>query len=227
MVGFIDVLVHGVVRQVPEGGPLSGRLPFQSVYPAVERAVGQVVVDGGLRGSPMIDGRIIGKTANSSQGSHHHGCGCRIHAGDRVLKGAGNSATGNPLGVLPRWSSNAELAPTGASRRPSHWNVQSPRDGPAGTGLLLARKKFLAVMCQNVSSGHEEICFSSSKRFTFKSTGCQPALTRRFNLHQRKPREFPLVFNCGLVWPPLPARRLSDTRDGPGRLRETHILRRR
>ena len=72
VVGFLDVLVHGVVRQVPEGGPLSGRLPFQSVYPAVERAVGQVVVDGGLRGSPMIDGRIIGKTANSSQGSHHH-----------------------------------------------------------------------------------------------------------------------------------------------------------
>ena len=90
VVGFLDVLVHGVVRQVPEGGPLSGRLPFQSVYPAVEGAVGQVVVDGGLRGSGMIDGRIIGKTANSSQGSHQQQSGCcRIHAGgDGVLKGA-------------------------------------------------------------------------------------------------------------------------------------------
>ena len=72
VVGLLDVLVHGVVRQVPEGRPLCGRLPFQSVYPAIERAVGQVVVDGGLRGSPMIDGRIIGKTANSPQRSHHH-----------------------------------------------------------------------------------------------------------------------------------------------------------
>ena len=50
VVGLLNVLVHGVVRQVPEGRPLCGRLPFQSVYPAIERAVGQVVVDGGLRG---------------------------------------------------------------------------------------------------------------------------------------------------------------------------------
>ena len=145
MVGFIDVLLHGVVRQVPEGGPLSGRLPFQSVYPPVERAVGQVVVDGGLRGSPMIDGRIIGKTANCSQGSHHHGsaaAGFMQETG--YTREEGKGATGKPWGVLPRWSSNAELAPTGASRRPSHWNVQSPRDGPtAGTGLLLARKNAL------------------------------------------------------------------------------------
>ena len=50
VVRLLDILLHGVVRQVPEGGPLSGRLPLQSVDPAVEGAVGQMVVDGGLRG---------------------------------------------------------------------------------------------------------------------------------------------------------------------------------
>ena len=87
---------------------------------------------------------------------------------------------------------------------------------PERTGLLLATNKVVGSHVPKcVKRACEEICFSSSKRLTFKSTACQPALTRRFNLHQRKPREFPLVFNCGLVWPTLPGRRLSDTRDGP------------
>ena len=151
MVGLLDVLLHRVVRQVPEGGPFSGRLPFQSVYSAVEGAVGQMVVDGGLRGSEMIDGRIIGKTANSSsQGSHSHQhshCCCRIHAGgDGVLKGAGNSAAiGNGPG---------ESHPVGAAAELLSWlrweqvggaviGMRKPQetDGQrAGTGLSFLAK---------------------------------------------------------------------------------------
>ena len=193
VVGLLDVLVHGVVRQVPEGRPLCGRLPFQSVYPAIERAVGQVVVDGGLRRSWMIDGRIIGKTANSSRGSHQRRC--RIHAGDsRELNSAtGTSGERHPLELSwLRWElvgdpvvGMCKAQETELPERDSCWQ----------------QAKFLAAMCQNVSSRHEEICLSPSSRLTFKSTACQAALTRRFNLHQRKPREFPLVFNCGLVWP--------------------------
>ena len=155
----------------------------------------------------MIDGRIIGKTANSSRGSHQRRC--RIHAGDsRELNSAtGTSGERHPLELSwLRWElvgdpvvGMCKAQETELPERDSCWQ----------------QAKFLAAMCQNVSSRHEEICLSPSSRLTFKSTACQAALTRRFNLHQRKPREFPLVFNCGLVWPPLPARRLSDTRDGP------------
>ena len=147
MVGLLDVLLHRVVGQVPEGGPFSGRLPFQSVYSAVEGAVGQMVVDGGLRGSEMIDGRIIGKTANSSsQGSHSHRC-CRIHAGgDRVLKGAGNSAAiengpgeSHPVGAAAELLSWLRWEQVGGAvigmRKPQETDGQR-----AGTGLSFLAK---------------------------------------------------------------------------------------
>ena len=165
----------------------------------------------------MIDGRIIGKTANSSQGSHqqqqqHSRCWCRIHAG------GGDSRELNS-------GSPGECHPVRAAAALLSWLRWEPVGGP---GIAMCKPQERTTCRNGTLVGNKQSSWQpcakmcpaglrkyAPKRLTFKSTACQAALTRRFNLHQRKPREFPLVFNCGLVWPPLPARRLSDTRDGP------------
>ena len=71
------------------------------------------------------------------------------------------SSTVEALGSVTRSSSSciAELAPMGTSRRPRHCNVQTPReDNLPERDSCWQQTKFLAAMCQNVSSRLEEIC---------------------------------------------------------------------
>ena len=49
LLALLHLLVKVVVRKVPEGGPLCGRLPLQPIYSSIERAVGKVEVDRSLR----------------------------------------------------------------------------------------------------------------------------------------------------------------------------------
>jgi hypothetical protein len=94
-VAVVGALLHllleaAVVGQVPEGGPVRGRLPLQPVDAAVEGAVGQVEVDGGLQGSRLVRPRLLRNTSQNLEDS----VSALLITGPAVSKGVSLLTTG-------------------------------------------------------------------------------------------------------------------------------------